>query len=33
LVALLRKQLVDNPMTFVTAKAPVTYPTMVGAAA
>jgi len=33
LVALLHKQLADNPMAFATAKAPVTYPTMVGAAA
>jgi hypothetical protein len=33
LVTLLRKQLVDHPMTFATAKAPATYQTMVGAAA
>ena len=33
LVTLLRKQLVDHPTTFATGKAPVTYQTMVGAAA
>jgi hypothetical protein len=33
LVTLLRKQLVDHPMTFATAKAPATYQTLVGAAA
>jgi hypothetical protein len=33
LITLLRKQLVDNPMTFATGKAPATYQTMVGAAA
>jgi hypothetical protein len=33
LVTLLRKQLADHPMTFATGKAPVTYQTMVGAAA
>jgi len=33
LVTLLRKQLVENPMTFATGNAPATYQTMVGAAA
>ncbi len=33
LVTLLRKQLVDHPMTFTTGKAPATYQTMVEAAA
>jgi len=33
LVTLLRKQLVENPMTFPTASAPASYQTMVGAAA
>jgi hypothetical protein len=33
LVTLLRKQLAENPHTFVTATAPPTYQTMVGAAA
>jgi hypothetical protein len=33
LVTLLRKQLVDNPLTFATAKAPPTYQIMVAAAA
>jgi hypothetical protein len=33
LVTLLRKQLVDNPMTFATGNAPATYQTLVGAAA
>ena len=33
LVTLLRKQLVNHPMTFATAKTPATYQTMVGAAA
>jgi len=33
LVTLLRKQLADHPMTFATGKAPVTYQTIVGAAA
>jgi len=33
LVTLLRKQLADHPMTFATGKAPVTYQTMIGAAA
>ena len=33
LVTLLRKQLADHPVTFPTAKAPATYPMMVGSAA
>jgi len=33
LVTLLRKQLADHPVTFSTAKAPATYPMMVGSAA
>jgi hypothetical protein len=33
LVTLLRKQLADQPVKFATAKAPSTYPTMVGSAA
>jgi hypothetical protein len=33
LVTLLRKQLVDHPMTFATGKAPATYQTMIEAAA
>jgi hypothetical protein len=33
LVTLLRKQLADHPVKFATAKAPATYPMMVGSAA